>query len=140
MRWMSLGLTEEGDHWSKEIRNAARRIRNPKVQQAFTLGLSWLSPDYPLWLMSKEAMLKACRAIASDQGWTEAILDERLRDTRLRGQRLCLIKDVDLDENGRIHGYVLARKPNLKECTFSFYDDVSERYFSSKIGRARIEE
>ena len=139
VRWMNLGLTDEGDHWSKEIRSAARKLPNLKEQQAFTLGLSWLSPDCPLWLMGEDAMLKACRAMAGDQGWTAAVLDERLRDTRLRGQRLCLIKDVDLDERGCIQGYVIARKPELREWTFPLYESDSERYFSSATGHLRLE-
>lgn len=138
-RCMNLGMTSEGDHWSKEIRKAANRMPNLKAQQVFTLGLSWLSPDSPLWLMSAEAMLKACRAMAGDHGWTEAVLDERLRDTKLRGARECLIRDVDLDEAGRIRGYVLAANRGLKEQKFLLEETCLKEFFSSWRVHTRLD-
>jgi hypothetical protein len=132
------GIADEGNRWFHDLEKASKKLATCAQEQSFTLGFSWLCPDCPLWLMTTEAILKACVAMTKELGWTPAILDERLRDTRLRGERECPIRDLDLDGFGKIHGFVVDKRSGIQECTFSFFEETSRSFFASDIGRVRF--
>lgn len=123
---LCLGIAEEGGFWFSELENSRRRKKPLLDQQSCELGRHWTNPDIPLWMMGRCALLKACKVLAPHVPWSPAILDERLRQTKLRALPRPCILDVHLSGDGKIEGYCASAECFAKRETLRDFSWTSE--------------
>jgi len=100
-----------------------RSQRVPMDVCSYILARHWTNKHCPLWLMQRVAIVDACKSLAPNESWSEAIVRERIRKHKLVRYQPSPIAKVQLNENKEISGITVEstifQKLNSKE--FGFY-------------------
>jgi|GEM_PF-2767072 len=129
---------------SKDCYNADRRRQRVPVDVcSYILARYWTNKHCPLWLMRRDAQLKACKSLAPGEFWTDAVVKERIKKHRLRGCRRAPITMVLLGKDKQIAAFEIEGAIFNQLCLKKFgYDflppksQVDTKYQSGSLPHA----